>query len=615
MSDSTILLLIIVAAITLFIWGYFPVMLVALGVAAALYFTGLVTEAQAFAGFGDPVIIFIAGLFVIAVGLEKTGVTAWVGQWLSQVVKDSPLKLSVLTVLIVAVLSPLISMSGAVAAFVPVVMLLALRMGQAPSKYMMPLAFASGAGSKLALTGTPKNVLIADASQEAGYGGFAFFEFAWVGIPLLVGTVIVVALLGRLLLPTRQPANLPADFGRHAHTLVEQYRIGEGAARLRVREDSPLVGTRRDGLDVGSVGDLTLVSVIDGASGEPVRRQEIKAGDVLVVRGEGEAAAGYASGMRLVPVADGEGSVADTLFNRNSGLAEVVVPPRSPLVGQTMMPGMVTESGDLVVLAIRRDGTELATAHHGEVVNPHEVTLRAGDQLLLQGTWKALDERLASPEVLVVDSPDLVRRQAVPLGAGSKAMLAIVAAMVFVLATGILPAAVGVLLAAMATIALRILSVEEAYRAIDWNTVILVAAMMPLSTAMYQSGTAEQLAELLVRVIGDAGPVALLVGLFLFTMVLGQVISNTATALILIPIAVASAAEFGISAQPVLMSLNVGASAAFLTPVATPPNLIVMAAGGYRFGDYWKLGIVLAFVYFLVAVFWVPLIWPLFPGG
>ena len=216
--------------------------------------------------------------------------------------------------------------------------------------------------------------------------------------------------------------------------------------------------------------------------------------------------------------------------------------------------------------------------------------------------------------MLVVDSPEVVRRQAVPLGPGSKLMLGIVAGMVLVLATGILPAAIGVLLAAMAVIGFGILTVQQAYRAIDWNTVILVAAMMPLSTAMYQSGTAEQLAELLVRLIGDAGPVALLVGLFLFTALLGQVISNTATALILIPIAVATALELGISAQPVLMSLNVGASAAFLTPVATPPNLIVMGPAGYRFGDYWKLGLALMVLYFAVAVFWVPVVWPLAPS-
>jgi di/tricarboxylate transporter len=611
MSDSTTILLIIVAAIVLFIMGRIPVMLVALGVSVALYFTGLVTEAQAFAGFGDPVIIFIAGLFIVAVGLETTGVTAWVGKWLAGVVKGSRLRLAILTVISVALLSPLISMSGAVAAFVPVVTLLALKMNDAPSKYLIPLAFASGAGSKLALTGTPKNVLVSDAAFDAGYGHFGFFEFAWVGVPLLLGTILIVGLFGRRLLPERTPANLPADFGAHAQTLVEQYRIDVGAVRLRVREDSPLVGQPREAFVAADLGDLDVVTVTDARSGEPLRNGPISAGDVLVMKGSADAAAAFASAKRLTPVGDGDGTVADTLFNRNSGLAEVVVPPRSPLIGTAMGPGMVTESGDLVVLAVRRDGEDLGTALHGEVVRPEPVVLRAGDQLLLQGSWKALDARLKTSEVLVVDSPEIVRRQAVPLGIGSQLMLAIVAGMVLLLATGIVPASVGVLLAAMAVIGCRILTVEQAYRAIDWNTIVLVAAMMPLSTAMQQSGTAEGLAELLVRAIGDAGPTMVLVGLFLFTAILGQVISNTATALILIPIAVATAAEFHISALPVLMSLNVGAAAAFLTPVATPPNLIVMAPGGYRFGDYWKLGLALMALYFVIAVFWVPIIWPL----
>jgi di/tricarboxylate transporter len=610
MADSTTILLIIVAAVVLFVWGRIPVALVALAVSAALYFTGLLTVNQAFAGFGDPVIIFIAGLFVVAVGLETTGVTAWVGRWLAGVVKGSRLRLAVLTVLIVALLSPLISMSGAVAAFVPVVTLLALKLGDMPSKYLIPLAFASGAGSKLALTGTPKNVLISDAAADAGYAPFGFFEFAWVGIPLLLGTIVVVALVGRRLLPDRTPANLPADFGAHAQTLVEQYRVDAGAARLRLREDSPLVGQPRDAV-LARDAAVDVITVADGRTGEPLRRGSLSAGDVLVLRGSPDATAAFAARARLTPVDDGEGSVADTLFNRNSGLAEVVIPPRSPLVGMATGPGMVTESGDLVVLAVHRNGEELGTAHHGEVVRPEPVVLRAGDQLLLQGAWSALDARLKTSEVLVVDAPDIVRRQAVPLGPGSQMMLVIVAAMVVVLATGVVPAAVGVLLAAMAVVGFGILSVEGAYRAIDWNTVILVAAMMPLATAMQESGTAEELAELLVGAIGDAGPMALLAGLFLFTAILGQVISNTATALILIPIAVATAAELNISALPVLMSLNVGASAAFLTPIATPPNLMVMGPGGYRFGDYWKLGLVLLLVYFAVAVFWVPVVWPL----
>jgi di/tricarboxylate transporter len=524
-------------------------------------------------------------------------------------VRGSPLRLSVLTVLMVALLSPLISMSGAVAAFVPVVTLLALRMGETPSKFLMPLAFASGAGSKLALTGTPKNVLIADASAENGYGGFGFFEFAYVGIPLLVGTVLIVALLGRRLLPDRKPETLPSDFGRHAQTLVEQYSLDAGAAAFRIRQGSPLIGQPREAFSAQAGGEVALVTATRGDG--PVRAGALAEGDVLVLRGDGEALAALAAAQRLTPEVEREGAVADTLFNRSSGLAEIVIPPRSKLIGQTLAPGMTTESGDLVVIAVQRHGQALADPGQSEVAQAPASPLQAGDHLLLQGSWDALDRRLADPEVLVVDSPEVVRRQAVPLGVGSQAMLAIVVAMVAALATGVVPAAVGVLLAAMAVIALRILNVEQAYRAIDWNTVILVAAMMPLSTAMYQSGVAEQLADGFVAVIGEAGPFGLLAGLFLFTALLGQVISNTATAMILIPIAVATAMQLGLSAQPVLMSLNVGASAAFLTPVATPPNLIVMGPGGYRFGDYWKLGLALMALYFAVAVFWVPLVWPL----
>ena len=601
-SDSQTLLLILAAAIGLFIWNRLPVVVVAMAVGLALFFTGLLTVEQIFASFGEPVVIFIAGLFVVAAGLEATGITAAVGQWMGGLVRGSPTRLLVLAMVMVALLSPLVSMTGAVPALMPVVMLLAARMSVAPSKLLMPLAFASGAGSKLALTGTPKNVLIHDASMEAGYGGFGFFEFAWVGVPLLIGTVVLVVIFGRWLLPDRKSANMPADLSRHARTLVEQYRLASETVRLRVREGSPLVGRSRRAVREAAPEGVVLVAALDGTSGEPRRDDAIALGDVLVLRGDARQVAAFAEAQFAVPIGGDGDDIAGVLLSRNAGLAEVVVPPRSPLVGRSMASGMVTESGDLVVLAIQRGGVD---------AGPGAVTLAAGDHMLLQGTWQALDRRLAAPEVLVVDAPAAVRVQAVPFGAGAWTMLAIVVAMVALLTIGVLPSAVTVLLAALAVIVAGLVSVPQAYRAIDWDTVILIAAMMPLATAMYATGTAERLAEGLVDLVGDAGPVALLAGLFLFAGILGQLISNTATALILIPIAVATALELGVSAQPVLMSLNVGAAAAFLTPIATPPNLVVMGPGGYRFGDYWPLGLVLMALYFLVAVFWVPVIWPL----
>jgi di/tricarboxylate transporter len=245
----------------------------------------------------------------------------------------------------------------------------------------------------------------------------------------------------------------------------------------------------------------------------------------------------------------------------------------------------------------------------GEDVGPGEVALAAGDTLLLQGSWSALDVQLDDPGVLVVDTPEALRRQVVPLGYRAKEAIVVLAAMVVLLATGLVPAAVAGILAACAIILLRVLTVEQAYRGISWTTVVLVGAMISLSTAMTQTGAAADLADDLVRIVGDSGGYALLLGLFVLTAVLGQLISNMATALIVIPIALSAATEIGVSPQPVLMCVTVAAAAALLTPVATPANLMVMGPGGYRFGDYWKLGLPLLVLYGLVAVLLVPVFW------
>jgi di/tricarboxylate transporter len=290
---------------------------------------------------------------------------------------------------------------------------------------------------------------------------------------------------------------------------------------------------------------------------------------------------------------------ADDLLTRTSGVAEVVIPPRSALVGRVVFPGMVSRSGDLVVLAVQRREEEITG----------ETELEVGDALLLQGSWGALDYRLDKPDVVAVDAPDEVRRQAVPLGHGARRALLVLAGMVVLLATGAVPPAVAGLLAAGAVVVSGVLSVEQAYRGIAWTTVILVAGMIPLSTAMTDSGAAASVAEGLLDVVGDAGPRALLLGLVLLVFALGQLISNMATALIVIPIAVSAAAELDVSPKPVLMAVAVAAAAAFLTPVATPANLMVMEPGGYRFGDYWRLGLPLLGLFGLVAVLLVPVFW------
>jgi di/tricarboxylate transporter len=516
-SDETITYLVLAAVVVVFIWDRLPVAVVAVATAVSLWATGVLDLEQALAGFGDPTVVFIASLFVVSEALDSSGVTTWAGQHVIARAGESRARMLLLVMLLCAGLTALITVNGSVAALVPVVVVMAVRLRRAPSQLLIPLAFAAHAGSLLVLTGSPVNVIVSEAADDAGVGRFGFFEFALVGVPLLAGTVAIVLLLGERLLPQRGPRSAPTDFSEHARTLVRTYGLDD----------------------------------------------------------------------------------ADDLLTRTSGVAEVVIPPRSALVGQTVYPGMVTESGDLVVVAVQQRDEEQV----GETV------LEVGDTLLLRGTWGALDYHLDDPAVLVVDAPDAVRRQAVPLGPGAKRALVVLAGMVVLLATGAVPPAVAGLLAAGAVVVSRTLSLEQAYRGIAWTTVILVAGMIPLSTAMTQSGAAGQLAEGLVDLVGDAGPRVMLLGLVLLVFALGQLISNMATALIVIPIAVSAAAELGVSPKPALMAVAVAAAAAFLTPVATPANLMVMEPGGYRFGDYWRLGVPLLALFGVVAVLLVPVFW------
>ena len=353
---------IIVIAVVLFVWNRLPVVFVAIFTALALWATGVLSLGQALAGFGDPAVIFIASLFVVSAGLEMTGVTAWAGQLLIRGAgEDSQLRLLVLMMILVALLTALISVSGAVAALLPVIVVIAVRLKWHSSQLLMPMVFSAHAGSLLALTGTPVNVLVSEAGRNAGVGGFGFFEFALAGIPLLAGSMAIIVLFGRHLLPQRNGATMPADFSRHARTLVEQYGLASGIFQLRVRKSSQFVGKARSDIDLSTFPGLELMAVQDKDTGTPLRRAQIEAGDTLLLRGDAEQAAEFAVQLHLAfrdEQAAGRGE--DALFNARSGLAEVVVSPRSKLIGRAVFPGMVTESGDLIVLAVQRAGEQIA---------------------------------------------------------------------------------------------------------------------------------------------------------------------------------------------------------------------------------------------------------------
>lgn len=508
---------VLIAAIVVFIWNRVPPAIVALGVALALFFTGAVTFEQVIAGFGDPIVIYLAGLFVVSESLDATGVTAWAGQQLTRRVGEKRSAVLIALMVLSAGLTALISVNGAVAALIPVAVMLSAKLRQPPSQVLIPLAFAAHAGSMLTLLGTPINLIVSDLAVEAGARPFGFFEFAIVGVPLLSGVILITLLLGPKLLPHRYPANAPRDLGAYAETLAQQYSLEAGETALRYE----------------------------------------------------------------------------------GGATEIVIPPRSPFIGDEVYPGMRTESGELIIAAVQRGGVQVDSA-----------SLRAGDVVVLRGAWDALERKAANAGVLPVDAPERVRRQSVQLGPRSYLAVAVLGAMCLLLALNVLPAAIVVLAAGGLLVTCRVVTVQHAQRSISLTTLLVVAGMVPLSTAIQTSGAADLVSTWLVTTFGDRSPRLLLAVMVLIVFVLGQFLSNLATVLIVAPVAVGVTEAAHISPLPMMMGLTIAGAASFLTPVATPGNLMVQEPAAYRFGDYWKLGVLCMTLFGIVAVGLVPLIWP-----
>lgn len=512
-------MLILVLAIVAFASNRLPLGIIAIGVSVSLYLTGVLSLSDSLAGFGDPTVLFIAALFVVSEALDATGVTAWAGKMVIARAGTRRIVLVVVLSLLAAAITALITPNGAVAALVPLVVVVAARARVATSQLLLPLAFAAHAGSMLLLTGTPVNMIVSQYAADHGGRALAFVEPALVGIPLVIGTVLILAIFGKKLLPERGGTAIPTDLAEYAQTVTTDYSLAR--------------------LDAG-------------------------------------------------------------LMDAQTGITEVVIPPRSPLIGTRIGIGMATPSGDLVVLAARRGDEHIREA---------KIELLAGDILLLQGAWDDLERHTEGPDVLVVDGPSTLRR-AVPMGKGAGKAIGILGFLVVLLATGIVPPAIAALVAACLLILTRTVSVSQAYHAINWTTVVLIAGMIPLSTAVLSTGAADLMAGWLLDTVGDTGPRVALAALVILTIALGQFISNTATVLILAPVAVAVAMALELSVMPFMVALAVAGAASFLTPIATPANLMVLGPGGYRFGDYWKLGLPLAVLFALVAVFYVPVIWP-----
>ncbi len=607
--------LILAVTIALFVSDRIRLDLVALMSAAALVLTGILTPSQALAGFGDPLVVMIASLFVVSGGMFRTGVAQRLGLWLGRVAGEGEARLILLIMLLTAMLSAIMSSTGTVAVMLPVVVTLAWRARISPSKLLIPLAFASLLGGMLTLIGTAPNVVVAELLTAQGREPFGFFSFTPVGLAVLVVGVAFMVLVGRHWLPSRAPTD-PGDRQEHVSLseLVDRYGLPARLFRLHLPPGHRLVGAKLGDLHWSDRHQIQVLAV-DAEPDAPRNRLRgrgngskavdadtmIEQGDRILVQGHPDHVHELERELGLkVEVLD---RFDDDVMPRDLGVIEVLPTPRSRWLDHTLAELHFRERYRVQVVAVQRGG---ATVTEGLA----QLRLRFGDTLLVQGPRSAIDALrresadavvLAEPENVAV-SRDAARKAPIAIGI----MLAMLLAMTFGWTSTVMAAG----LAAIGMIITGCLSMEQAYRSMSWQSVVLIAGILPMATALQVTGGMQLVVDGVVAVVGPYGPLALLAAVFLLTSLASQVISNTATAVLVAPIAYQAAITLEVSPYPLLMTVALAASTAFATPVASPVNTLVLGVGQYRFGDFLRVGVIMQLLALAVLMLVVPWLFP-----
>ncbi len=617
--------LILGVTILLFIFSKIRSDLVALLSLLALFLADIIDTNQALEGFGDSAVILIAVLFVIGEGLSRTGITAWLSEWIISIAGNKKTRLLVVLMLGTAVLSAFISNTGTVATLLPATVAAAWQVGSLPSQYLIPLAVSANTGGMLTLTGTPLNIVVSDTLAAAGYAPLGYFEFALIGLPLLMVAVLYMIFIGRRLLPHNKSDSEPVDLDEAVSELADTFRLYDKLSRLQAPTDSLLVGQTLSESGIGRDFGVTIlrieeppahpenpleqgVHIVQRSLHEdelPGPHTVIQANDVLICKSNPYQVQRLADHFGLIDLplhkADNE-ELKALLLSHDIGVAEVLITPRSAYIGQTIAESGFSQKYNVQIISVRQ-GSRL--------VSRKGKNLAFGDVLLVRGEWDAIELlRNESRNFVVVGSPEALSRQVIEINSQSIIAVLALIGMVILMVTGVVPTVIAAMLAAVVMVLGRCLNMVQAYRAINWQSVVLIAAMIPMSTALQITGGAQLLADGLVNMLGDFGPVALMVGVFLLTTALSQVISNTATTVLLAPIVLQSAETLNISPYPLMMTVVVAASAAFLTPIASPPNTMVMSPGGYEFKDYFKVGLPLLLIFLVICLLLIPIIWP-----
>ncbi|HAP31503.1 MAG TPA: SLC13 family permease [Firmicutes bacterium] len=587
--------------------------LVAIASLMVLKLTGILTVPETFSGFSNSVVIMIAALFIVGEGVFQTGLAQRAGDALVQWSGKSEFRMTMFMILLVAVLSAFLSNTGTVAILLPVVVILCRSIQLHPGKLLMPMAFASSMGGTLSLIGTAPNLLARQSLLNYGYEGLSFFAFTPIGIIILVAGGAYLWFLGRRWLD-KPPENELGSGAFNAADLLEQYQVTSYIHAVQVPARNSFMGKTLKELQWPTSYDVTVLDIIRREKEGLFRfylnasvRQftagpdyALGAGDTLIVYADTESLNRFVAGTGLQRIR----SEREPFQPEESSLAELILTPQSRLNNYSLMDINFREKYGLTVLALKPQYQEPKSPAPDERIT-------YGDALLVHGKWKDIDLLTKEKSDLVV-----IQHAVQPPAPRGRNYLSLIAAvivlwMLLMMVLEWLPVVVAAVLAALLMLLTGcVRNTDQAYRSVNWQTIILIAAMLPMATALEKTGGVAFMTEGLISSLGMIGPVAVLGGLYLITSAFSQFISNTATAVLLYPVAVLSAQQMGVNPVPMVMAVAFSASMAFATPVATPPNAMVMAAGKYSFFDFMRVGVPLQLFVALITILIIPLFFP-----
>ncbi len=606
--DLLLVLFLLASCVGLFVINKPRMDVVALLAMVALPLSGVIGVNEALAGFSDPSVVLIAALFVIGNGLVRTGIAYRLGDWLMRSAGSSETRLLILLMLAVAGLGSVMSSTGVVAIFIPVVLSIAARMKVSPRRLMMPLAFAGLISGMLTLVATPPNMVVHSELRRAGLDGFAFFSFAPIGLAILV-LGIGYMLLARRWLGGDTVQEVAVEQRDTLDILAQRYRLPERERRLRVQPGSVLANQALDELKLRSQYGINVIAI---ERQYKFRKQlliatgntELFVGDVLLVD-LASPAIGLLGAYKELGVESLQ--LSDSYYgdySRELGLAEVALPPDSRLPGKTIQELGFRSTYKLNVVGVRRNHQAL----QGLLVDEK---LRPADTLLVAGSWKHIHRLQGlSRDFLVLSLPAEIDDVAPAANQAPFALLGL-AVMVGLMVSGLVPNVLAALIGCLVMGLFRCIDMDSAYKAIHWQSLVLIVGMLPFALALEKTGGIALAVSGLIGLFGDAGPHALLACLFLLTAVIGLFISNTATAVLMAPVAISTATQLGASPYPFAMIVALAASAAFMTPISSPVNTLVLGPGQYRFADFVRVGVPFTLLVMLVSVLLVPWLFPL----